>query len=707
MSLARNALALPPNFSDSLVAVVSSPTALAFLPDGRLLVTTQGGALLVVSSGLLLPEPALTIPAVEICATGERGMLGISVDPAYPASPYLYIYYTANLPVAGCVNRLSRFTLPDGSNAVASASELVLVDNMPSPAGNHNGGDVKFGRDGTLFATIGDGGCDYAADSGCAGSNDASRDLQTLTGKLLRINKDGSIPADNPFQGAGTARCNVTGRTTAGNKCQETFAWGFRNPFRFSLDPNSPTNRIVVNDVGQGAWEEIDDIVPGGDYGWNCREGAHANSSLGKCSPSPPLMIDPIFEYAHTGNVPGTSVAACGSITGSAFVPNGTWPGFDGAYLFADFNCGAIFRLTTGGSTWSASDFASGVGGVVSLLFGPFGISRALYYTTYAGGGQVRRIAFANDPPIPAISSPEAAAKFRVGQTMTLTGSATDVQDGTLPDAALSWTVLLHQGALTIPYFGPATGNSLTFVAPAPPDFAAAANSFLEIRLTATDSLGVSTTVTQSLQPNAFPILVATNPAGLQVTVNGTALTGPTFITAWEAWNLTVAAASPQPGPGAKSWDFNSWTDGGALSHVFVVPAAASGLTAGFVPEGGLSFYTVVPCRALDTRTAGAPVAAEGTLNLTLAGACGIPAGAMAVAANITVWDPGATGHLRAVPPGLYLPPTSTLNFGAGQVRANFAVLSLLGDPAGVVDLTPVMATGTVHVIVDVSGYFK
>jgi hypothetical protein len=104
-------------------------------------------------------------------------------------------------------------------------------------------------------------------------------------------------------------------------------------------------------------------------------------------------MVDPLFEYSRSANVPGTSVSGCGSITGGAFVPNGLWPGFDNSYMFSDFNCGAIFKLTQVG-TWSASDFATGLGGAVHLLFGPWGTTQALYYTTFAGGGQIRRISF-------------------------------------------------------------------------------------------------------------------------------------------------------------------------------------------------------------------------------------------------------------------------------------------------------------------------
>ncbi|MEJ7654143.1 MAG: PQQ-dependent sugar dehydrogenase, partial [Chloroflexia bacterium] len=99
----------------------------------------------------------------------------------------------------------------------------------PAPASNHNAGDLNFGKDGMLYISVGDGGCDYANNSGCAGANDASRDKDVLFGKILRITRDGAIPADNPWVGTDSGRCNVNGTTTAA-KCREMFAWGLRNP---------------------------------------------------------------------------------------------------------------------------------------------------------------------------------------------------------------------------------------------------------------------------------------------------------------------------------------------------------------------------------------------------------------------------------------------------------------------------------------------
>ncbi|HET9229577.1 MAG TPA: PQQ-dependent sugar dehydrogenase, partial [Thermoanaerobaculia bacterium] len=657
------AAAVPAGFTDSLVTALGSPTGMAFTPDGRLLITRQPGVLRIYQGGALLATPALTFAASSICNNSERGLLGVAVDPAFATTRHIFLFYTFEQPGGNCVNRVSRFTLPD-SNVIDVVTELVLVDNMPSPAGNHNAGDLHFGRDGFLYISIGDGGCDWAGNSGCAGGNDAARDQHVLTGKILRITKDGNIPPSNPFQGAGTARCNVTGQTTAGNKCQETFSWGLRNPFRISFDPNAAGTRFFINDVGQGLWEEIDEGTSGADYGWNLCEGNHNNNSTGPCTSAPPGHVAPVYDYRHGQTIPGTtSPTNCNSITGGAFVPNGAWPGFDGSYLFGDFVCGEIFKLTFSGSSWSASDFGQSLGGVTTMIFGPHGSGgQALYYTTFANGGEVRRIFYdqpGNDPPVAVasanptsgavplnvtfnaagssdpdpgdtltyfwtfgdgtpetsttsltinhtyttagvytatlrvrdnnfafsapdtvviqpgntapsatITSPAAGVTFRVGQTVTLTGSATDTQDGTLPASALSWTVLLnHNGSHTHPWFS-GTGNNLTFTAPAPEDLDATDGSFLEIQLTATDSGGLTGSAQRNMQPSKITLTLDTEPAGLDLTVNGTTVTAPYTFTSWQDWGLDLTA------PNQEEWVFTSWSDGGAQSHPIVTPGA-------------------------------------------------------------------------------------------------------------------------------------
>lgn len=389
---------VPSGFQDTLVARVSSPIALAFTPDGRMLIAEQGGQLRVFKNGLLA-TPTLNLSS-RLCSDSERGLLGVAVDPQFASNRYIYLFYTfdkfdncatqtTNVPV----NRVSRFTLPT-SNVIDPQSEKILINNIPSYAGNHNGGDVGFGKDGLLYISVGDGGCDYAGNSGCGEDNDAARDKHALLGKILRITKSGGIPTTNPYTGTNTVRCNVSGRTQAGKTCQEIFATGLRNPFRVAFDPNITGTKFFINDVGQNTWEEIDQGRRGADYGWNIREGDCATGSTTNCGTPPTGLTNPIYDYRNGGG--GSSLFQnCSSITGGAFVPNGVWnSSYNGSYLFADFVCGKIFKLTRTGSNYQATQFASNLGAysVVHLTFGPFGSSQALYYTTFANGGEVRRI---------------------------------------------------------------------------------------------------------------------------------------------------------------------------------------------------------------------------------------------------------------------------------------------------------------------------
>jgi hypothetical protein len=186
-----------------------------------------------------------------------------------------------------------------------------------------------------------------------------------------------------------------------------------------------------------------------------------------------------------------------------------------------------------------------------------------------------------NAPPTAAIASPSSAARFAVGQTVTLTGSASDPEDGALGNARLSWTVLLRHGTHTHSYFGPSSGNNLTFAAPAPEDLAATTTSYLEIYLTATDSAGATTIVRRDMQPQLVAVTLDSVPAGLSLTVNGTAATTRATLTSWAGYQLDVNAPA-QSDSGGQTWVFSSWSDGGAQSHAIVTPAAAATYTATF-----------------------------------------------------------------------------------------------------------------------------
>jgi glucose/arabinose dehydrogenase len=386
---------VPPGFRDDRVTSFDGAMSLAFMPDGAMLIAGRTGQLRVHRDGRL-SGPALSLRD-RICWDGERGMLGVAVDPAFARNRHIYLYYTYDKHstsdgAGGCaersprvpVDRVSRFTLAPGDK-VDPASEVVLVDNIPSYGDLHNGGDLGFGRDGKLYVSVGDGECDYARDSGCQGKNDAARDRHVLLGKILRLTRRGGIPADNPFQGLGTARCAGAGGTTPGKTCQETYAMGLRNPFRFAFDPDAAGTRFLVNDVGEGFWEEINRGASGADYGWNVREGYCRRESATRCGPPGPTT-NPIFAYLHADG--------CSAITGGAFVPAGTWGRrYEGRYLFGDYTCGKIRVLERSGSGYDTSNFATGLGPVIDMVFGPDGAEQALYYTAWKDGvWEVRRI---------------------------------------------------------------------------------------------------------------------------------------------------------------------------------------------------------------------------------------------------------------------------------------------------------------------------
>ena len=196
------AATLIPGFAETPVASgLSLPTSMAFAPDGRLFVTLQGGALRVIKNGALLATPFVTL---TVDSSGERGLLGVAFDPNFAANQFLYLYYT--VPGSPAHNRVSRFTA--NGDVVLAASELILLelDNLSS-ATNHNGGSLNFGADGKLYIGVGE---------NANGANSQSE--SNLLGKMLRINSNGTVPADNPFIA-----------TTTG-KNQAIWAMGLRNP---------------------------------------------------------------------------------------------------------------------------------------------------------------------------------------------------------------------------------------------------------------------------------------------------------------------------------------------------------------------------------------------------------------------------------------------------------------------------------------------
>jgi glucose/arabinose dehydrogenase len=347
---AQGAATLPPNFARSqVVGGLASPTAMEFAPDGRLFVAEQRGTLRVVKAGGNLAT-FLDISG-RVHSAGERGLLGIAFDPAFSNSHYVYLYYTQKATgTTPAHNRVIRLRAR-GDRAVAGSKKLILrLDNLSS-ATNHNGGAIHFGKDGKLYVAVGD---------NAKGSN--AQSLRNLKGKMLRINKDGTIPRNNPFYK----------RATGTNRA--IWALGLRNPFSFAIQPHK--GKVLINDVGEQRWEEINRGARGANYGWPRYEGPESD----------PKYRNPVFAYRH-GTTKGTGCA----ITGGAFYNPTTrrFPSsYVGDYFFADLCSGWIRRLDS--ATGKVSGFATGLNMPVALEVSKGG---GLYYLN-RGAGSVGKIRY-------------------------------------------------------------------------------------------------------------------------------------------------------------------------------------------------------------------------------------------------------------------------------------------------------------------------
>jgi len=296
--------------------------------SGRLFVVEQSGEIEIVGGGTFLD-----ISSRVVDTGNEEGLLGLAFHPDFSNNGHFYVNYTYDVPGSTAdTTRISRFQVSAADPNLADAgSELVLLE-IDQPDDNHNGGDLHFGPDGYLYIATGDGG-------GSGDPGDRARKLDNLLGKILRIDVDGgspyAIPADNPFVGDGAAR-------------DEIWAYGLRNPWRFSFD--RANGDLFIGDVGQGTREEIDyqpaSSAGGENYGWRCMEGDlvfNQASCTGETSTSPILVYDHGLGCSVTGGV----------------LYRGTIGGLHGRYVFADYCSGRIWFAAGGNGAWMAEEWSN------------------------------------------------------------------------------------------------------------------------------------------------------------------------------------------------------------------------------------------------------------------------------------------------------------------------------------------------------------
>ena len=615
---------VPAGFTKQLLASgLANPTVFAFAPNGDIYLGEQGGAILIYRNGQVLPTPVVTL---NTDGSGEKGLLGLALDPNFATNGYMYVSYTTLDEHA----QLSRFTVQNG---VASlASEVVYLKGNQLQNMHHSANDLHIGPDGKLWWSVGDN----------VPSISNAQALTNIYGKILRFNLDGTIPNDNPF-------IHVPGAVPA------IYAYGLRNPFRFTFLPNG---QAMTEDTGSSYWEEMDTIQPGGNYGWDFYEG-----NCGSCG-----YINPAYAYGHLP-VDGAA-SAIAAYTGSVFPRL-----YDQVVFFGDYNRGDIEAVAfdpTYHTETSDTVFDSSAGTIADLQEGPDGnlyyvsifegtftkisatgpfsptaaasvspnagigpltvqfsstgssepYARPLTYSwnfgdgtapstaanpshtytvngtytatlTVSSGSQssnaTTTVVVGHTAPTASITNPLAGATYHAGQTVTFSGSAVDAVDGVLPASAYTWQVDFYSNGLAqpfysseapYPFYGPVTGvTSSSFHIPE--DLSNDPTTFYRSTLNVVDSLGIHTVVTRDIHPVATSWSATTNVPGAAYVVDGTWHTSA-YTTQDSVGVQHVLIGVPTQTIGGIRYRFHGWSDGSALSDTFTNPTGSVTYTANY-----------------------------------------------------------------------------------------------------------------------------
>lgn len=348
----------PPSLGfTEIINGLSSPVSITHAGDssGRLFVTLLDGQIMIYDGSQVAPTPFLDLSSLVVSG-GEQGLLSVAFHPNYESNGLFYVYYTRIADGALVVARYHVSADPNIADA-GSASILLIVPH--AEATNHNGGQLQFGPDGYLYIGTGDGG------TGGAHAQEGT----SLLGKILRIDVNGAapytIPADNPF---------VSDATVA----DEIWALGLRNPWRFSFD--SLTGDLMLADVGQNSWEEVNvqsaGSAGGQNYGWPCYEGLHTYGDPAGCIKG--VLTSPVAEYEH-----GASDSNGCSISGGYRYRGSEYPNLSGIYLYGDFCTGRIWGAEQVGGAWVTAELADTDYGITTFGEGEDG---SLYVADYFSG---------------------------------------------------------------------------------------------------------------------------------------------------------------------------------------------------------------------------------------------------------------------------------------------------------------------------------
>ena len=628
-----------------VVPGLNEPTDFEFIMDDgdpdeihHILFTEKSGALKSYDTHTGLVTTLATFAVTT--GNGERGLIGIEVDPNFwgadgePGSHMIYLAYTG----ADNFDRLSSFRLTDAAGSPAGSlnslgTETVLVKSTLSANEFHHAGELEFDPTGQYLY--------WAVGNNTVSAN--SQDLTNIHGKILRLNRDGTAVAGNPF-------ISSTNEIT-----KLIYAYGFRNPFRFAVDPQS--GAVLAGDVGEATWEELNLVQPGGNYGWPNAEGSAPGSGY----------VDPLYSYAHD------NATKTGSITAVLVLDDDSVPG-QKKVMIADYSLGWIKELTFDDqytSLISEKTFDSGAGTVVKLAQAPngdiyqlniypgtlsvitpsggnraptadidasatSGVGNSLEvdfsgsgssdpdgdpltyqwnfgngqtgtganpatvtftntgagYTSYTvtltvtddGGKQnttTQQIVVGSTPPQADFATVSGSYKYNAGDTVSFTATASDLQDSAgLPENAYSWTVEFRHALHKHPFIDNATGSQLSFTIPT--DYDQLANTWYRVILTVTDSSGLKTTVTKDVTPNTVSLTFGASDDA-QYTLDGIPRTGTYTEDAVVGVHRTLGVVLPQNVNGVPV-TFGNWSDGGAATHVIVTPGASTSYIVTYEP---------------------------------------------------------------------------------------------------------------------------
>ena len=616
-------VALPADLDRTIIASgLDQPTDFRFLPDGRILVVEKTGGVKILENTSQLSTP---ITAGVIGAATDRELGAVELDPDFEDNGHFYVAYTTT----DYHDRLSRFTL--NGDAVDLASEFVLIEAADSGP-MHHGNTMLFGPDGKLYWAFGDN-----------AFNTNGQDLATIYGKILRINPDGTIPEDNPFYNTPGAR-------------KEVYAYGFRNPFRMTF---TPTGELLVGDVGDQAWEELNNVVAGGNYGWPSAEG-----SCSDCG-----YVDPVYEYPHTpppgraGSITTVTVYSGTSLPeqyqNKVFVSDYTlrWmkvltfdqtyttvldeqtidtdagtavqllEGPDGNLYQLNIFPGTLYRIAASGGNRAPSaqltaspsnglspltvefssagssdpdvgttlnyawDFGDGTTSTQANPTQTYTVNGTYTVTLTVSDGEKtgnasQRIIVGSTAPDVQILTPVDESRYNAGNTISFSATATDPEDGALPDSAYRWTVIFHHADHIHPYQDNIIGPTGT-VALSTSDHNVD-TTWYEFTVTVTDTSGLSTTRSTSIKPNLVALTFNSSEAGATYTIDGIPHSGVHTEQAVVGVVRELDVPSPQIVNGAEL-TFNNWSDGGAKQHQISTPATDTTYTVTFARTDSLA----------------------------------------------------------------------------------------------------------------------